>query len=136
MWGSRWRAIDPGNAEIDQTLGNLLLSIGDTAGAWRQLSSAIERDPWSQSGYTAVADLLERQGKLDAALELWQQAIVIDQTDPTPRLRKAQALIALGRDTEGNALLEQIATQRWHEMWSGTVYQAKNLLERGKAKRP
>jgi tetratricopeptide (TPR) repeat protein len=137
-WGARWRAIDPGNAEIDQTLGNLLLATGDTAGAWRQLSSGIERDPWSQAGYTSVADALERQGKLDAALELWQQAIVIDQTNPTPRVRKAQALIALGRDTEGDALLEQVATQKWHDMWSGTVYQAKSLLERGPsgAKRP
>ena len=57
---------------------------------------------------------------------------MIDQTNPTPRLRKAQALIALGRAPEGDALLEQVATGTWHAMWSGVVHQAKNLIERGK----
>ncbi len=132
MWGKRWRAIDPGNDEIDRNIGTLLLAMGDGPGAWRQLSSIIERDPWAGSGYATVADQLEQQGKIVEALEVWQQAVVIDQTNPTHRLRKAQALIALGKTAEGDALLEQIATTKWHDMWSGTVYQAKNLLERGK----
>jgi tetratricopeptide (TPR) repeat protein len=131
-WAARWRMIDPGNAEIDRQLGQLLLATGDAAGAWRQLSSTIERDPWSSSGYVTVADTFEQQGKVADALELWQQAIVIDQTNPTPRLRKAQALIALGRTAEGDALLEQIANAKWHDVWQGVVYQAKGLLERGK----
>jgi predicted Zn-dependent protease len=132
VWGARWRAIDPGNDEIDRTLGTLLLAVGDTKGAWRQLSSVIERDPWSGAGYAAVAQQLEEQGKVAEALDMWQQAIVIDQTNPMHRLRKAQALIALGRAQEGDALLQQIATTKWHDMWSGVVYQAKDLLERGK----
>ncbi|HEY5948786.1 MAG TPA: tetratricopeptide repeat protein, partial [Kofleriaceae bacterium] len=131
-WAARWRMIDPGNSDIDRQIGNLLLAIGDSAGAWRQLSSTIERDPWSSAGYTTVADSFEQQGKVAEALELWQQAIVIDQTNPTPRLRKAQALIALGRAQEGDALLEQISKQKWHDVWSGVVAQAKGLLERGK----
>ena len=101
-------------------------------GAWRQLSSAIERDPWSSAGYTTVADTFEREGKVADALELWQQAIVIDQTNPTPRLRKAQALIALGRTAEGDALLDQVANGTWHPIWSSVVYQAKDLIARGK----
>ena len=133
MWGTRWRLIDPGNIDIDRQLGQMLLATGDPAGAWRQLSSTIERDPWSSAGYTTVADAFEREGRVTDALEMWQQAIVIDQTNPTPRLRKAQALIALGRTAEGDAVLEQIATGKWHDVWSSTVYQAKNLLERGKA---
>ncbi|CAN5915766.1 hypothetical protein BH11MYX3_BH11MYX3_08920 [soil metagenome] len=62
-----------------------------------------------------------------------EQAIVIDQTNPTPRLRKAQALIALGRTAEGDALLQEIVNRKWHDVWSGVPYQAKSLLERGKA---
>jgi tetratricopeptide (TPR) repeat protein len=124
--------IDPGNADIDRQVGNLLLALGDGAGAWRQLSSTIERDPWSSAGYTTVADAFEQQGKVGDALELWQQAIVIDQTNPTPRLRKAQALYALGRAQEADALLEQITKQKWHAMWQGVVYQAQNLIDRGK----
>ena len=61
----------------------------------------IERDPWSGTGYMTVAETFERRGKVADSLAYWQQAIVIDQTNPTPRLRKAQALIALGRAAEG-----------------------------------
>jgi hypothetical protein len=130
-WGDRWRTIDPGNTQIDTRLGHLLLAAGDAAGAWRQLSSVIERDPWSGEGYMAVAATFEEQGKAEAALPYWDQAIRIDQTNPTPRLRKAQVLIALGRTGEGDALLREIARGKWHDVWSNIVYQANDLLARG-----
>ncbi|MBV8762227.1 MAG: FecR domain-containing protein [Deltaproteobacteria bacterium] len=129
-WGNRWRAIDPNNPAIDTQLGDLLLAVGDTQGAWRQLSGTIERDPWSSAGYMNVADAFEHEGKVEQSLPFWQQAIVIDQTNPTPRLRKAQALIALGRTAEGDELLRDIASHKWHDMWSNVVYQAKDLLGR------
>ena len=133
-WGNRWRALDPNNPAIDTQLGDLLLAVGDTQGAWRQLSGTIERDPWSGAGYMNVADAFEHQGKVEQALPFWQQAIVIDQTNPTPRLRKAQALIALGRTAEGDDLLRDIASHKWHDMWSNVVYQAKDLLAREKGR--
>jgi tetratricopeptide (TPR) repeat protein len=131
-WATKWRAVDPGNAQIDQQVGELLLAVGDIAGAWRQLSTVIERDPMEGTGYQIVADTFERQGKVVEALDYWQQAIVIDQTNPTHRLRKAQALIALGRTAEGDALLAEIAGRTWHQRWAGIEYQAKDLLQRGK----
>ena len=131
-WGERWRAVDPGNPQIDRALGDLLLAVGDEAGAWRQLSTVIERDPWAGTGYMTVAETFERRGKVADSLPYWQQAIVIDQTNPTPRLRKAQALIALGRTAEGDALLAEIANTKWHERWQGIAYQAKDLLQRAK----
>jgi tetratricopeptide (TPR) repeat protein len=131
-WGAKWRAIDPGNPDIDRILGELQLAVGDKAEAWRQLSGVIERDPMGGAGYMTVAEAFEAQGKVDEALDYWQQAIVIEQTNPTPRVRKAQALIALGRAAEGDALLEQVAKGTWHDIWMSQVYQAKNLLERGK----
>jgi predicted Zn-dependent protease len=131
-WGERWRAVDPGNPQIDRALGDLLLAVGDEAGAWRQLSTVIERDPWSGTGYMTVAETFERRGKVADSLAYWQQAIVIDQTNPTPRLRKAQALIALGRADEGERLLHDITTQKWHDVWSGVVYQAQELERRSK----
>jgi ferric-dicitrate binding protein FerR (iron transport regulator) len=134
-WGDRWRQVDPGNAQIDEQLGTLLLAVGDTQGAWRQLSGTIERDPWSGTGYMTVADAFERQGQVLAALPFWQQAIVIDQTNPTPLLRKAQALIALGRTAEGDALLKNITTHKWHDIWSSVVYQANNMVNAGRARR-
>ncbi|HEY0192703.1 MAG TPA: hypothetical protein VGC42_16400, partial [Kofleriaceae bacterium] len=127
-WGARWRAIDPANPELDRHLGELWLAVGDPAAAWRQLSTVIERDPWSGAGYELVADTLEHQGKVADSLEYWQLAIVIDQTDPTPRLRKAQALIALGKPADGDALLREIVHRTWHPNWEGVVYQARELL--------
>ncbi|MCX5741117.1 MAG: hypothetical protein NT062_01305 [Proteobacteria bacterium] len=134
-WGAKWRAIDQGNPQIDQVLGDLLLAVGDTAGAWRQLSTVIERAPMAGDGYMTVAETFERQGRVAEAVELWQQALVLDQTNPTPRFRKAQALIALGKAAEGDALLRDIANGRWHEQWSGIVWQARGLIDRGKPPR-
>ncbi len=134
-WANRWRAIDPGNAGIDQVMGEFLLAIGDRAEAWRQLSSVIERDPMGGDGYQTVAAAFEQQGRVAEALEYWQQAIVIDQTNPTPRLRKAQALNALGRAEEGDRLLAEIAGRRWHERHEWIVEQARSLLEQSKRAR-
>ena len=57
-WGGRWRAIDPGNPAIDQQLGQVMLDLADPRAAWRQLSSLIEHDPWSGTGYTTIAEAL------------------------------------------------------------------------------
>ena len=134
-WAKKWRAIDPGNSQIDQAMGELFLATGNKTEAWRQLSGVIERDPWSGTGYQLVAETYERQGRVVESLEFWQQAIVIDQTNPTPRLRKAQALIALGKVSEGDAILHDIVGRKWHDLWQGIVYQATDLLARGKANR-
>jgi tetratricopeptide (TPR) repeat protein len=134
-WAGRWRAIDPGNAGIDHAIGELLLAVGDRAEAWRQLSSVIERDPMSGDGYQTVATVFEQQGRVAEALEYWQHAIVIDQTNPTPRLRKAQALIALGRAEEGDRLLAEIANRKWHERHEWIASQARSLLERARQQR-
>jgi hypothetical protein len=134
-WANRWRAIDPGNAAIDQSIGELLLAVGDRAEAWRQLSTVIERDPMSGDGYQAVAAAFEQQGRVAEALDYWQQAIVIDQTNPTPRLRKAQALIALGRTEEGDRLLAEIASRKWHERFEWIASQARSMLEQARQQR-
>jgi tetratricopeptide (TPR) repeat protein len=131
-WASTWRAIDEGNPEIDQQLGELYLATGNTAEAWRQLSTVIERDPMAGTGYMTVAAAFEQQGRVEAALAYWQQAIVLDQTDPTPRVRKAQALIALGRQDDGDALLREVANRTWHDAYQGMVWQARSLLQQRK----
>ncbi len=127
-WGKRWRAIDPGNAQTDMALGDLMLGVGDPAEAWRQMSTMIERNPMSGDGYEAIANIFEREGKVAEALDFWEQALRIDQTDPTPRLRKAQALFALGRTKEGTAALHDILDRHWHERWEWTVENARELL--------
>jgi tetratricopeptide (TPR) repeat protein len=133
-WGARWRQLDPGNASIDATLGDLELAVGNTAEAWRQLSSAIERDPMSGDGYQTVAAAFEAQGHVAEALPYWEQALRIDQTNPTPRLRKAEALAALGRRDDATAVLRDIAGRTWHERWAGVAAQAQALLEQARSR--
>jgi tetratricopeptide (TPR) repeat protein len=136
-WGARWRELDVGNPAIDQVLGALQLAVGNRQEAWRQLSGVIERDPMSGDGYQIVANAFEQQGRVADALELWHMAIIIDQTNPTPRLRRAQALIALGNTAEGDAQLREIVDdKRWHTVWSGVVEQARQLLARAKQRQP
>jgi tetratricopeptide (TPR) repeat protein len=132
VWGTRWREADPSNAQIDAQLGELELALGDKAEAWRQLSTAIERDPMSGDGYQQVAQVFENQGRVAEALDYWEQAIRIDQTNPTPRIRKARALIALGKTKEGDALLHEIAGRKWHEKWDGVMYEVQDLLNRSR----
>ncbi|MCW5808404.1 MAG: hypothetical protein KIT31_39000, partial [Deltaproteobacteria bacterium] len=127
-WGRRWRAVDPGNPAIDALLGEVMLATGDPAEAWRQLSTVIERDPMSGDGYALVADAFERQGRVAEAVAYWHQALIIDQTNPTPRIRKARALIALGRTAEGEALLAEVVARTWHVRWDGQVAEARSLM--------
>ncbi|CAN5727673.1 hypothetical protein BH11MYX2_BH11MYX2_07280 [soil metagenome] len=130
-WGARWRALDPGNAQIDKALGELQLSVGNKDEAWRQLSTAIERDPMQGTGYMTVAETFEGQGRAAEALDFWDQAIRLDQTNPTPRLRKARALIALGRTKEGDAVVDEILSRKWHDMWWNVVYDAQQMKHPG-----
>ena len=131
-WGAKWRAIDPGNSQIDSQLGELLLAVGDTKEAWRHLSSVIERDPMSGDGYAVVAQAFESQGRVAEAVDYWHQALILDQTNPTHRMREAQALIALGKTAEGDALLAEIVARKWHVRWDGIVYQVKSMIDRAK----
>jgi tetratricopeptide (TPR) repeat protein len=124
----RWRDVDPDNAAIDRQIGELLLAGGRRDEAWRQLSTAIERHPMEGDGWALVAEVMEKEGRLDESLSYWQQAVVIDQTNPTWRMRKAQTLFALGRDDEGKALLEEIQDGAWHERWLNVTYQVQTML--------
>ncbi len=83
----------------------------------------------SGDGYQTVANAFESQGRVADALDYWDQAVRIDQTNPTPRLREAQALAALGRDAEADKILRDIAGRAWHERWESVVYEARELLD-------
>ncbi len=126
-WVKTWRELDSANPQIDGIIGNALLSLGETAEAWRQLSTIIERDPMDGANYMMVAEVFEQRGRVAEAIDLWQQALVLDQTNPTPRMRKAQALITVGRTAEGEQLLAEIANRKWHVRWDNVIWQVKNL---------
>lgn len=128
-WVKTWRELDSANPQIDGIIGNALLSLGETAEAWRQLSTIIERDPMDGANYMMVAEVFEQRGRVAEAIDLWQQALVLDQTNPTPRMRKAQALITVGRTAEGDQLLAEIANRTWHARWDNVIWQVRNMQQ-------
>lgn len=128
----QWREIDPANAQIDQQVGELLLDLDRPEEAMRQLSTAIERNPLEGSGWILVADTLERHAQYDQALATWQEAVVIDQTNPGPRLRKAQLLYALGRSAEADTIVKDAATRKWHDRFWNDAYQLQSLARQRK----
>ncbi len=125
---NRWRDLDADNPQVDRQIGELLLAGGRRDEAWRQLSTAIERHPTDGDGWALVAEVMEKEGRLDDAVGYWQQAVVIDQTNPTWRLRKAQALFALGRDADAKALLKEITSRTWHDRWANVVWQVQTMV--------
>ena len=127
---ARWRAVDPGNPEIDRLAATLLYAVDRPRDAWRHLSTAIERAPMEGESYRVVADTLEQQGQLQPAQELWRQAAEVDPTNPTWLLRRAQVLVSLGEHADASALLRTIERGRWHERFDRVTEQARRLAAR------
>jgi predicted Zn-dependent protease len=125
-----WRSIDPDYDPREQLVADALLAAGQEEEGMRVLSTLVERHPMEGTGWGAIAETLEKEGRLDAARDAWHQAVVIDQTNPAWRVRDAQVLFALGRDKEARAELEDITHRHWHERWNMIVEQAQELLAR------
>jgi hypothetical protein len=125
-----WRELDPDDDPREQAVADQLLAAGQDDEAMRVLSTMIERHPMEGTGWGAMAETLEREGRLDAARDAWHHAVVIDQTNPSWRVRDAQVLFALGRDGEAIAELKDVTNRKWHERWGMVVSQAQQLLAR------
>ena len=123
----RWREIDPANPQIDALAGQMLLQVGKTEEALRQLATAIEREPMEGTGWILVADTLERNGKYSEAVDTWRQAVVIDQTNPGPRLRLAQLYYAMGMSDEGDQVVRDARGRKWHDRFANDVWQLDSL---------
>lgn len=123
----RWRLDDPDNAEIDRLQAELLWSLGDDDRAWRALSSVIDRHPQEGEALAWLANALERGGRLERADAVWQRAILVEPTEPTHRLRRAQNLLGREQDAEAARLLAEIREGEWQPRFAFVVVQAKQL---------
>lgn len=123
----RWRLEDPDNGEIDRLCADLLWSLGRDAEAWRALSSVIDRHPQEGEALAWLANALERAGELERADSVWQRAILVEPTEPTHRLRRAQNLLGREQDGEAAELLADIREGEWQPRFDFVVTQAKQL---------
>ncbi len=126
-WATSWRNAEPGGA-ADQLLAQLLFAAGDAPGAFRVLSSSIDRDPMSGEAWGGIAEQFERAGEVEASLPYWHEAVILDQTNPTWRIRHARALLAVGQKDAARQILTEVSRRRWHPRFEWSAYQAKDLL--------
>jgi len=126
---ARWRAEDPDNAEIDERCATLLFALGHRAEAQRHLDSIIERHPAEGSAHASVARLLEREGLVPEADLAWQRAIVVEPTDPTWRVGRAQNRLASGDRDTARALVLQVTAGEWQDRFWQPVQEAAALKE-------
>ena len=61
-----------------------------------------------------------------------KEAVVIDQTNPGPRLRKAQLLYALGRAAEAEVIVKDAAKRKWHDRFWNDAYHLQQLARQRK----
>ncbi|MBK1838120.1 tetratricopeptide repeat protein [Azospirillum sp. YIM B02556] len=91
------------------TLGNLALALeraGDAAAGlawWRVILFA----PGTGAGWAGLADLRQRQGRLDAALKGWSRALALEPGRAAWRYNQGNALHAAGRPAEADAAYRQ-----------------------------
>jgi hypothetical protein len=129
--GRRWRELDGGNAAVDNAVADAMFAIGDNAAAWRQLSTAIERQPLASAGWVLAAEAYQRHGDISSAVNYWHEAVILDQTNPRWRLRQAQAMLAGGQRDAGMALLKETLNRRWHQQYQWEIEDARYLLRAG-----
>jgi tetratricopeptide (TPR) repeat protein len=125
---ARWRAEDPDNKEIDERCATLLFILGQPDEAVRHLDSIVERHAGEGEAYSAVAAILEREGRFTDADLRWQQAIAVEPTNPTWLLGRAHNLLANGDTATARALAQQVKDGKWQDRFFSAKYQAEELL--------
>ena len=126
---ARWRAEDPDNAAIDERCAELLFSLGQVEEAIRHLDSVVERHPGEGAAYGQVAEVLEREGRVEDADRRWRQAAEAEPTNPTWLVRRAQNLVALGDVAQARALVRQVETGKWQDRFFAATRDARQLAQ-------
>ena len=108
----RWEVEDTGT-EITR----LLVDAGREDDVIAKLRDVVERDPDAAWPRTLLAELLRRAGDNDAALELLDRAVALA---PTPYAvgTRGQVLLALGREEEAVADLQQALADDPSQIWA------------------
>ncbi len=100
--------LDPNLAEAHLAKGKVLLNFDfDLAGAETEFSRALELAPRNAEAMRNLTGMLAYLGRLDEAVALTQQAIVIDPLRVAGHLNLAFYLTALGRYDEAEAALRR-----------------------------
>ena len=96
-------------SDADRTSGT------DVAEARAAYTRALELAPEEPLALTGLAALEEAEGNPEAALALYEQAVAVDEDDAASALAAARLLVALGREEEAEARLDQLLRTRSYD---------------------
>lgn len=97
----------PDSGEYRVLLGQVLIESGKYTSAQRELEAGLADNPDNPELPYYLGVALERQGKLDQALERYRQSHDLDHTNIAPVLAAAEVLAQLGQEGEALAMLEE-----------------------------
>jgi tetratricopeptide (TPR) repeat protein len=100
-------ALDESSAKANYSLGVLLASKGELQPAIQHLLAAIQYQPNYVEAHMAVADVLRRSGRGEAALPHYRDAIAINPRQAVARLGYAMALVQMRRYREARDWLDE-----------------------------
>ena len=110
--------LDPNNAEAHDDLGVVLAKQKNLRAAAQHFSTAIKLDPSYQKAYHNLAICFYMGGRHDAALQIIDAGLSLDQENRSSLLLKAAILEALGRAPEAQKITahaEFLPEDNWTE---------------------
>jgi len=99
--------LDESSAKANYSLGVLLASKGELQPAIQHLLAAIQYQPNYVEAHMAVADVLRRSGRGEAALPHYRDAIAINPRQTVARLGYAMALVQMRRYRDARDWLDE-----------------------------
>jgi tetratricopeptide (TPR) repeat protein len=99
--------VDESSAKAHYSLGVMLASAGEIQPAVQHLEAAVEFQPNYVEAHVALADVLRRNGRGEASLAQYRDAIAINPRQNVARLGYAMALVQLRRYREARDWLDE-----------------------------
>jgi tetratricopeptide (TPR) repeat protein len=104
-----WLDIDPANAQARQRLGRALFRLGETEGAFKELTRAAKDDPKLGPAAVPMALLFVQAGNDAKAEEWFVHASRVEPKNAVVRLTHARWRLDKGRAIEARSLVEEAA---------------------------
>ncbi len=112
-------AINPGDAEVNEFLSEILTALGDFDNALKYIDTSIQNNPLSPNHFYTKANILFRRGDVQEALRMLDEALILDPVFELAVELKMACLIYLGNQEKLLAALkehDQLVLPRLYEV--------------------
>ncbi|MEX2217118.1 MAG: tetratricopeptide repeat protein [Phycisphaerales bacterium] len=98
----------PGSADARLTLAQVLIAVGDAAGAAEQLAAAVEAEPLNaRTCYAAGSMLVEPLGRPELAVTAFERVLAVEPGRAEAHWGAGVCLVAIGRAAEGERAMRE-----------------------------